>query len=66
LLPSLFEIGPVFSDKKIFSGPMFGYYGNLGWQTGSSDTILKEDHLRAIAAKFGSNWSSGFRQNNVL
>ena len=35
--------------------------GHLGWRAGSSDTILKGDHLRTIPSKFGPNWLSGFR-----
>ena len=29
--------------------------GHLGWRAGSSDTILKGDHLRIIPIKFGPN-----------
>ena len=40
---------------------IFSNGGYLGWWPGSSDTILKEDHLKTIPPKFGSNWPSGFR-----
>ena len=35
--------------------------GHLGWRSGSSDTILKIDHLRTIHAMFALNWLTGFR-----
>ena len=34
---------------------------SLGWQAGSSDTILKGDHLRIIPTKFGPHSLSSFR-----
>ena len=37
----------------------------LGWRVGSSDTILKGDHLRTIPSKFGSNWPSSFREEDL-
>ena len=30
---------------------------HLGWRAGSSDTILKGDHLRIIPTKFGPNYA---------
>ena len=36
-------------------------FGCLGWQVGSSDTILKVDHLRTFPSKFGPNRPSSFR-----
>jgi hypothetical protein len=35
--------------------------GHLGWRSGSSDTILKIEHLRTINAMFALNWLTGFR-----
>ena len=35
--------------------------GGLGWRMGSSDTILKWDHLRTIPSKFDPYWPSSFR-----
>ena len=40
--------------------------GRLGWWAGSSDTILKGDHLRTISPKFGFNWPSSFRREDFL
>ena len=39
--------------------------GYLGWRVRSSYTILKGDHLRTISSKFGLNWQSGFRQDDL-
>ena len=47
-------------------GSMFANGGHLGWRVGSSDTILKVDHLRTIPSKFGPNWSSSFRGKDFL
>jgi hypothetical protein len=35
--------------------------GYLGWRSGSSDTILKIDHLRTIHSMLALNWLTGFR-----
>ena len=35
--------------------------GHLGYRTSLTDTILKEDRLRIISAKFGWDWPSSFR-----
>ena len=45
-----------FAEFSIFSNS-----GHFGRRPGSSNTILKGDHLRTIPPKFGSNWPSGFR-----
>ena len=37
--------------------------GHLGWRSGTTDTILKIDHLRTIHAMFALNWLTGFRGN---
>ena len=59
-----------FSEKKIFKElfakfSIFSRGGHLGWWAGSSDTILKGDHPRTIPAKFGLNWPSGFRGEDL-
>jgi hypothetical protein len=41
---------------------MFAEVGHLGWRSGSTDTILKIDHLRTIHAMFALNWLTGFRR----
>ena len=38
--------------------------GHLGWRSGSSDTILKIEHLRTINAMFALNWLTGFREED--
>ena len=35
-------------------------------RAGSSDTILKGDHLRTIPTQFGPNWLSSFRKEDFL
>ena len=37
---------------------------HLGWQVGSSDTILEGGHLRISSSKFHLNWTSSFRQQD--
>ena len=44
----------------------FGCGGHLGWRAGSSDTILKEDHLRTIPLKFGIDWCSSLGEEDFL
>ena len=39
---------------------------HLGWWAGSSDIILKEDHLRTIPPKFGIDWCSSFGEEDFL
>ena len=68
-LPSLVQIGPVVSEKKIFNDffaefSIFSHGGHLVWQAGSLDTTLKGDHPRTIPAKVGPNWHSGFRKED--
>ena len=38
----------------------YATWSSVGWQSGSSNTILKEDLLSIIAAKYGPNWTNGF------
>ena len=40
--------------------------GGLGWKMGSSDTILKGDHLRTIPSWFGPYWPSSFREEDLV
>ena len=52
----LFNIFPIGSYVKTMSADV----GGLCWQAGSTDTILKGDHLRTIPTKFATNWLSSF------
>ena len=45
---------------------MFDCGSHLGLRAGSSNTILKEDHLRTIPPKFGINWLSSFGGEDFL
>jgi hypothetical protein len=62
------EIGLVVSEEKIkwtikISSPFFlflAWWPDLGWKSGSPDTILEGGHPRTIPPKFGCNWHSGF------
>ena len=38
----------------------------FGWRMGSSDTILKGDHLTTIPSKFGPYWPRSFRGEDFL
>ena len=67
-------IGLLVSEEKILKHffPIGSYVktmsvegGHLGWRSGSSDTILKIDHLRTIHAMFALNWLTGFRGKKV-
>ena len=40
---------------------IYRHGGDDGWSAGSSDITFKGNPLRMIQAKFGLNWSSGFR-----
>ena len=42
---------------------IFSNNGHVDWCTASPDTILKLDTLVMIQTKFGSNWSSSFRED---
>jgi hypothetical protein len=61
------------SDKKIFMGIShrvlclikFGSGGYLGWRSEMLDTILEGDHPKIISAKFGGDWLSSFRGEDL-
>ena len=40
--------------------------GHLGYRTALTATILKGDHLRIISAKFGWDWLSSFRGEDLF
>ena len=42
----------------------FSNVSHVGWSTGTSETFVKLDTLRMIVTKFGSNWLSGFREED--
>jgi hypothetical protein len=47
-----------FEEISIFSNG-----GHLGWRAWLSDITFQGNLLRMIQAKFGLNWSSGFRED---
>jgi hypothetical protein len=50
--------------QKLQFYPLCSIYrhgGHDGWSAGSSEITFKGNTLRMIQAKFGLNWSSGFR-----
>ena len=53
-------IYPIGSYDKTLSADI----GGLGWQMGSSDTILKRNHTRAIPSKFSPNCPSSFSEKD--
>jgi hypothetical protein len=52
-----------FTDFEEIS--MFSNGGHLGYRTALTDKILKGDHLRIISAKFGWDWLSSFRGEDL-
>jgi hypothetical protein len=50
-----------FEEISIFSNG-----GHLGYRTALTDTILKGDHLWIISAKFGWDWLSSFRGEDLF
>jgi hypothetical protein len=63
----LIQIDQAVSEVNIFfislfaEFSIFGNSGHLGWRPGSSNTILKGDHLMTIPPKFGPKWPSSIR-----
>jgi hypothetical protein len=58
-LNDFLQFGP-FEEISIFSNG-----GQLGWRAWLSDITFKGNTLRMIQAKFGLNWPSGFRGEDV-
>jgi len=44
---------------------MFHAGGHIGWGADLPDTVFKEDHPTTIVTKFGYNWPSGFRGEDL-
>ena len=44
---------------------MFPTGGHLGLRADMSDIIFKWDHPTTIVTKFGSNWPSSFREEDL-
>jgi hypothetical protein len=44
----------------------FSNGSHVGWSAGTSETICKLDTLRIIVGKLGSNWFSGFREEDFF
>jgi hypothetical protein len=45
--------------------PLCSIYRDDGWSAGSSDITFQGNPLRMIQAKFGLNWPSGFRGEDI-
>jgi hypothetical protein len=52
--------------KKKSSLFIFSHGGHLGYRKALTDTILKGDHPRIISAKFGWDWHSSFRTEDLM
>ena len=63
ILLTVFELLPKTCNFIICS--IFSNSGYVDWCTASPDTILKLDTLVMIQTKFGSNWSSSFRGEDL-
>ena len=44
----------------------FSSGNHVGWSAGTSEIFFKWDTLTMIVTKFGSNWFSGFREEDFL
>ena len=67
-MPSFFEIGPPVLEKKIFEGflPYMGIKcGHLGHVTWIIYIHIDYPFLLMLHIKFGFDWSSGFRGDDV-
>ena len=66
-MPSFVEIGPSVLEKKIFEGflPCMGLRGHLGHVTWISYIHIGPPFLLMLHIKFGFDWSSSFRGDDV-
>ena len=66
-MPSSIEIGPPVPEKKIFEGffTIYGHGGHLGHVTWIIYIHIGYPFLLMFYIKFGFDWSSGFRGEDV-
>ena len=69
-MPSFFEIDPPVLEKKIFEGflPLWGIYGHCGHLVHVTWIIyihIDNPFLLMLHIKFGFDWPSGFRGDDV-
>ena len=66
-MPSFVEIGLLVPEKKIFEG-FLSYMdcgGHLGHVTQMPRTNFRSPYPRRLHIKFGFDWPSGFREEDV-
>ena len=61
-MPSFFEIDPPVLEKKIF---VYGHRGHLGHVTWIIYIYIDYPFLLMLHIKFGFDWPSGFRGDDV-
>ena len=65
-MPSYIEIGPPVPEKKIFEGFLpYGHGGHLGHVTWIIYIHIGYPFLLMLYIKFGFDWSSGFRGEDI-
>ena len=66
-MPSFIEIGPPVLEKKIFEGffTIYGHGGHLGHVTWIIYILIGYPFLLMLHIKFGFDWPSGFRGEDV-
>ena len=61
-MPSFIEIGPPVPEKKIFEGGHGGHVGHVTWII---YIHIGYPFLLMLYIKFGFDWSSGFRGEDI-
>ena len=66
-MPSFFEIDPPVLEKKIFEGflPYYGHCGHLGHVTWIIYIYIDYPFLLMLHIKFGFDWPTNFRGDDV-
>ena len=66
-MPSFFEIDPPVLEKKIFEGffTIYGHCGHLGHVTWIIYIHIDYPFLLMLHIKFGFDWPTGFRGDDV-
>ena len=65
-IPSYVEIGPPVPEKNIFMVfAIYGHDGHLGHVTWTIYINFRSPFLRMIHMKFGFDWPSGFREEDL-
>ena len=64
-MPSFFEISVPVPEKKILEGFLYGHGGHFGYVTLIIYIHIGYPFLLMLHIKFGFNWPSGFRGDDV-